>query len=184
MIIGLVRHFKVKYKNYSPFYYPGGYLKAMQEYDEADVLPVDTNLNGIDWETCLSSTFKRARITAEHIYHNEIIFTDLLREVSLSPFTKRNICLPWFVWHIGARIAWHKGSASQEESRLQTLNRAEKIFSIIKDSEKEKILIVSHGFFMKNLVSKLRRKGFTGNIDEIPENGKLYLFENKSFRKS
>ena len=178
MKIGLVRHLRVDYKNYDPIYFPDTYRHVMKAYDNAEIVIGNTYLDGIDWQICFCSSLKRAVETAHQIYKKEIIITDLLREVSLSPFTDREIKLPWFVWHVGARIAWARNSKSQEETRIETYKRIEKLYSQILAAGKENILIVSHGFFMKCFSRFLTEKNFKGSIDNLPRNGKLYIFEN------
>ena len=146
MKIGLVRHFKVDYKSHNPFYYPDEFRLAMKKYDEAEVIIDKTDLGGIDWEICFSSSLKRASITAQSIFTGDIIETDLLREVSLLPFTNINFKLPWFVWHIGARVAWAKNSKSQAETKQETSERMKLIYDNIIDSQRQNVLLVTHGF--------------------------------------
>jgi broad specificity phosphatase PhoE len=183
MKIGLVRHFKVDYKSYSHFYYPEGFRTAMQEYDEAEIILGQTDLNGTDWQICFSSSYKRAIEAAKSIFMNEIIETNLLREVSLQPFTLRKFKLPWFIWHVGARIAWSKNSKSQDETKQETNERIKLIYSKILESERQNILVVSHGFFMKCFSTFLRKNGFKGEIDPFPQNGRLYIFEKNNGAK-
>jgi broad specificity phosphatase PhoE len=179
MKIGLVRHYKVDLKNPKPYYYPEEFRDAMKEYDEADVIKGSTNLDGIDWDICFSSSLKRAVITAKDIYKGEIIITDLIREVSLLPFTMKKIKLPWTIWHICARIAWSKNSKTQDETRQETTERMNLIYKKILDAKKENVLLVTHGFFMKCFIKFLREKSFTGKVEMFPKNGCLYIFENK-----
>lgn len=175
--IGMVRHFKVDYKSHSPFYYPEEFRLAMLKYDEADVLIGKTDLHGIDWDVCFSSSYKRAVITANSIYTKTIIETNLIREVSLLPFTNYKIKLPWFVWHIGARVAWSRNGKSQDETRAETDERMKQIYSQIIDTGKKNVLLVTHGFFMKCFADFLKKKGYQGKIDPFPLNGRLYIFE-------
>jgi broad specificity phosphatase PhoE len=177
MKIGLVRHFKVDYKDYNPFYFPDEYDAAIKGYDEADVILKEIHLDGIDWEICFSSSFSRAIKTAEYIYKKKIIKTELLREVNLKAFTTKRIKLPSFVWHIGARISWSVNGKSQPETKEATEIRIRKIYAMIRNSEKENVLVVSHGFFMKCFASFLIREGYNGKIDPVPHNGKLYVFQ-------
>lgn len=177
MKLGLVRHFKVDYKSYHPFYYPDEYRTAIKGYDEADIILGNTLLNGIDWQICFCSTFKRAMQTAEHIFKKEILKTELLREVDLAPFTNRKIKLPTFIWHGGARISWAMNSKSQPETKNKTIERMKTVYSMAMQTNLDNVLIVSHGFFMKCFADYLRKNGFKGIIDQIPHNGKLYVFE-------
>jgi hypothetical protein len=105
MRIGLIRHYKVDLKNTKSYYSPEEFREAMIEYDEADVIISSIKINQADWEICFVSSLKRTVDTARDICHKEFIKTDLIREVSLLPFTMRRIKLPWALWHICARIA-------------------------------------------------------------------------------
>lgn len=48
---------------------------------------------------------------------------------------------------------------------------------MIYESDYQNILIVSHGFFIRELTKRLNAEGFKGKIDPAPQNGKLYLFQ-------
>ena len=178
MNIGLVRHFKVNLKPGDGILSPAQFASAMSDYDSAPVTPNDLKINNADWEICCSSTLPRAVKTAKTIYNGEIILTDLLKEVPILPFTKKNIKLPSFVWHIGARVAWYRNKTSQPEVRLQTIERVNKVIEMVLSTKYEKVLIVSHGFFMGSLFRELLNRGFKGEMDIGPKNGKLYTLEN------
>lgn len=177
MIIGLVRHFKVDYKS-KLFLNPDGFKNSMKDYDTAPVIPNNLKLKNNDWNICYSSSLPRALTTAKTIYDGEIISTDKLIEVGMTPFTNKNILLPSFFWHIGARKHWYQNKTTQPETREETLQRANDIFDEITNCGKEKILIVSHGFFLRNFYKVLIQNGFNGKIDEAPRNGKLYTMIN------
>jgi len=178
MKIGLVRHFKVDLSFDKKLYTTAQFNKIMSDYDKADVIPNEVNLNGIDWEICFASNLPRAVTTAETIFNGEIITTDNLIEVPLTTFTQKDFTLPGSVWHIGGRIAWYKNKPSQPEGRKGTLKRVNNILEMINSSGKENVLLVSHGFFIGVLVRRLYKLGFKGEIDFSPRNGKLYILEN------
>lgn len=177
MKIGLVRHFKVNVKPGEGGLSSAEFEMAMNNYDNADVIPNNLNIRENDWDICYASTLPRAIKTAKTIYGGEIITTDLIREVPILPFTKRNFVLPAFFWHMAARIAWLKNKPSQPEGKHETENRINKFLEIIDSSGYEKILVVSHGFFMGSLFKILLKKGFKGEMDFRPRNGKLYILE-------
>lgn len=177
MKLGLVRHFKVNIKPGEGLLSASQFSGAMKNYDLADVTPNDLIINKEEWEICYSSSLPRAVKTANIIYNGERIITDLLREVSIYPFTQKNLILPTFIWHAGARIAWFKNKKSQPETNIQTKERVNKFLDLIYSSGKKNILIVSHGFFMGSLVRELIKLGFKGEMDLRPRNGKLYKFE-------
>lgn len=174
MKLGLVRHFKVNIKPGEGKLSSSQFEEAMKNYDFADVTSNGLIINKNEWDICYSSSLPRAVKTAQTIYNGEIITTDLLREVPILPFTKRNIILPSFIWHTAARIAWFKNKPSQPEGKIQTQKRVEEFLNLINSSGKENILIVSHGFFLGSLVRELLKRGFKGEMDMRPRNGKLY----------
>jgi broad specificity phosphatase PhoE len=178
MKIGLVRHFKVVIDPGKRKLSPAEFAEAMQNYDSAPVSRNQLVLNPGDWDICYSSTLPRAVATAEKIFNGRIIKSDLLIEVPISPFTNRNIKLPSFVWHIGARIAWFRSHTSQVEDIKATKMRIEKLYDMIKASGCERILLVSHGYFLKMFTSEMKKKGFKGEEELNIKNGKLYLIEN------
>ena len=178
MKLGLVRHFKVL-TNEKTLLSSQEFAEAMKKYD---ILPVRENgliINSDEWEICYCSTLPRAIQTAETIYNGKTLKTDLLVEVPISPFTKKNIKLPSFIWHIGARIAWYKSHESQIENVNGTKERINKFYEIIKNSGYKNILIVSHGYFLRMFYEEMKKIGFYGNIDVNIINGKLYVIENK-----
>ncbi len=176
MKIGLVRHFQVlsphgnKKLNSTEFNY------RMSGYDIYPVKPNVVNINSDEWDVCYASSLSRAQTTAKTIYDGKIITTPLIVEVPLSAFIKTNIKLHYMIWQIVGRIAWFFSWESQDEVKPKTLSRIDKFLTLIESSKHENILIVSHGFFMKILVSELKKRGFKGDLDFAPKNGKLYRF--------
>jgi len=176
MKLGLVRHFKV-ITNEKIFLSSHKFTKAMANYDVAPVLKNGLRINSNDWDICYCSTLSRAITTAETIYTGEIIKTDLLVEVPISPFTKRNIKLPISVWHIAARYAWYKNHKSQPEGKRATQKRIHKFFELMSNSEHNRILIVAHGYFLHMFYKEMKKKGFKGEVDFGFKNGHLYTIE-------
>ncbi|MFZ1290399.1 MAG: phosphoglycerate mutase family protein [Melioribacteraceae bacterium] len=176
MQFGLVRHFKV-ITNEKIFLNSNEFVEAMRKYDFANVSKNGLKINSNDWDVCYCSTLPRAITTAEEIFFGKIIKTDLLREVPISPFTKRNFKLPVFIWQIGARIAWYKSHKSQTEDVYQTKKRINEFYELIKNSGYEKILIVSHGYFLQMFSQEMFKNGFKGKIDLNIKNAQLYLLE-------
>jgi hypothetical protein len=85
MRIGLVRHFKVKQDMPEQLWVSPSELQAwLDAYDQAEVEIKETDLGGIEWKVCYTSTMPRAVTTAQSIYkgQNAITFTDRLVEVT------------------------------------------------------------------------------------------------------
>ncbi len=173
MKLGLIRHFKVDQRK-KFFLSTDKFNRLMKEYDECPVIPNELTVNHSEWEVCYCSTLPRARKTAESVFNKKIIETDLLVEVPVNSFTDKNITLPLFLWHIGARVAWYKSHKSQLENISQTKRRIENFYEMIVDSGYKNILIVSHGYFLSIFYQEMKKKGFTGIIDINIKNGKLY----------
>ena len=74
-------------------------------------------------------------------------------------------------------LLWLFSLKSQPEVKPQTILRIDKFLKQIESSGHQNILIVSHGFFMKIFVRELLKRGFKGDLDFSPKNGKLYRFE-------
>ena len=176
MKLGLVRHFKV-ITNENTFLTSKEFAKAMENYDVAPVEPNGLKINPDDWDICYCSTLPRAVTTAEKVYDDKIIKSDLLIEVPIKPFTKWNIKLPITFWHIASRYAWYRNHKSQPEGKRETKKRIQKFYDIISNSEYEKILIVAHGYFLHMFYKEMTKKGFTGDVDLGFKNGHLYTIE-------
>ena len=117
MKLGLVRHFKVDLNIYNGKLTPAQLSDIMQQYDVSPVLPKAHTVNSSDWQICYCSTLPRAIATAEKVFDGEIIKTGLLVEVPINPFTKRNISINAYNWHIAARTAWFFNHKSQPEGK-------------------------------------------------------------------
>jgi len=178
MTIGLIRHFKVDLPFNKPSYLPDEFDQQMERYDTAPVIPNKVIMNGIKWDVCYCSDLPRAQTTAKSVWVSDFNTTSLLREVPISAFTKRQIKLPGFLWHLGARISWRKNGKSQPETFAETIKRIEKLYEIIVSDGNENILLVTHGFFIRVFQEHMKKKGFSGEVDFRPVNGKLYVLKN------
>lgn len=178
MKLGLVRHFKVITEE-NMLLSPNEFRQAMEKYDRAPVRGNGLEIDSSAWDICYSSTLPRAVTTAESIFSGKIITTDLLIEVPIAPFTRTNIKLPSFIWHIGSRLAWYKSHKSQRENIHGTKDRIKKFYEKIQSSGYRKILIVSHGYFLRMFYDEMKKLGFEGEVDLNIQNGKLYIIEKK-----
>ena len=178
MKLGLVRHFKVV-TDEKTFLSSEEFSEAMKNYDVAPVISNGLEIKSDDWDICFCSTLPRAITTAESIYSREIIKSNLLVEVPISPFTKLNIKLPISIWHIAARIAWYMSHKSQRESINETRERIKTFYEILKKSGHKRILIVAHGYFLHMFNKEMQKIGFNGDVEVNIQNGKLYQIEKK-----
>lgn len=80
--------------------------KWVIKYDDSGVIENKFETQNIKWDKCFSSDLPRAIKTAQTIFEGEIIKTQLLREVPLSPICETKLKLPHRFWCIAARVAW------------------------------------------------------------------------------
>ncbi|KRG09430.1 histidine phosphatase family protein [Lederbergia galactosidilytica] len=177
MQLGLVRHFNVNHQKPSRWLTADQFRQWVKHYDEAPIGQAE-NLEGkLDWELCFTSDLSRAVQTAKSLCNCEMIETPLLREIPLTAFSQKKCKLPLALWTLCGRVAWFYSHSSQEETRKDTIRRAEEFIEFIKSSSKNRILIVSHGFFLMELSRALVKAGFTGKNKWHYKNGELLLFE-------
>lgn len=176
MKIGLIRHFKVDIQSQN-FLNSSGFDKTMKDYDNAAIIKKHVDLKDIDWQRCISSTLPRAKETAEKIYDGEILFSDLLVEVPMRSVWNINKKIPSFIWHVSSRIAWKRNHPSQIETYRNTQIRVKEFIEKFIYNNDKNTLIVTHGFFMRQLYKALIKEGFKGTIDEVPKNGIIYILK-------
>lgn len=178
MIIGLIRHFKVAYKPEHKWMTSKEFNQWVEHYDRSEIhSPTQSFTNNVQWDVCISSNLLRAINTAEIIFKGPIIETDQLREVGMCSIIQTSIKLHYYVWQMIARTAWFFAHKSQEESIGQTRLRARNIVNeIIENHHESNVLVVSHGAFMKYLITELNRRGYKGKGAFTPRNGEIYTF--------
>lgn len=112
------------------------------------------------------SNLIRTRLTAETLFgQRSFIRSDLIHEVPIRSAIDSKVCLPLWLWYALARIQWICGSTRQPESMKKTRERAERFVSEILHNN-EDCIIVTHGFFMRMLISQMKRKGL--KADNMP----------------
>lgn len=176
MKIGLVRHFKVQH-NFGKYMTSEDFRKYVDYYDRAEVIPKEVDMRNMVWDKCYSSDLPRAVRTAQAIYNGEILKTELLREIRLSPAFNTEFRIPLTTWNVLGRLAWYMSHNSQAEKRHETEKRAKDFLLNILSLGESNILIVSHGGMMFHIQKELSRNGFRGERFTKAENGRLYIFE-------
>lgn len=180
MRVGIIRHFKVNYQK--KFFMTSAEFKEWEEnYNKSDVIKKNVELMEIQWDKCYSSTLIRALVTARHVYKNDIIQNDLIRETIIDPIFKSSIRFPYWFWAVSGRIAWYFNHKSQQENKSVTERKASQFVDLLVEEAKiegvENVLIVTHGFFMFSLQKELKKRGFRGRLIYSPKNGILYLYK-------
>jgi broad specificity phosphatase PhoE len=175
--IGLIRHFEVT----KPM--PSGWLTLLdltrwrEAYDEAEIIPRELDLGGIEWRECFSSDLPRAYITAQAAFPGAIKQLSELREPQVLQFQSGNLKLPFGAWRWILRLAWMSSHSSQRAIKEEFMARVRALADDIIANAQEDTLIVSHAGIMAFLRKELLRLGFAGPKFGLAQNGKLYVFE-------
>ena len=90
-----------------------------------------------------------------------------IREVPLRSAFDTTIKVPLWAWNVSGRMQWFFNRKRQAESRKETIKRADDVIRILEQNRQDCIL-VTHGFFMKTLVQRMKKHGY-----EIRGNQKL-----------
>jgi broad specificity phosphatase PhoE len=172
--VTLLRHYKVIHSRQRK-YTPAGYLIALREYDEAEVLNQYITLPN-EYQRIITSTMKRTQQTFAFIYgrrkHEE---TALLNEVPMMPFTKRNREYDATFLDVTARVQWMFNNRNQPETRKLTITRArEFIDQYLQDGNS--CLIIGHGFFLRTLAKQMLKNGFKGKEIMYIRNGEYHTY--------
>jgi broad specificity phosphatase PhoE len=178
MQLGLARHFQIPHNRFQMLDGPG-FDGWAHWYDTTDVHSKPVPRAGEGWDLCYCSDLPRAQYTANYLFSGPIEVTPLLREVPFSGFLPRRARLPLFLWQSTSRLGWYLNHKSQSENRRQTLGRIVAFAKMLQERHQgdERILIVSHGFYMQFLEKELLRSGFRGQVPMRPHGGIIYRFE-------
>ena len=177
MKIGIIRHFKVNYKPKLRWMDSEQFDKWIEEYNNSEIIPLNNIGNNGDWDICFSSDLKRAEYTAKLIYDGIIIKTKDLREIGIKTFFKTKIKFHHIIWLITNRIIWYFSKESEGETKNEAILRAKRFIDLIEVSDYSKILVVSHGLFMKYLNKELKQRKYKGRMKLFPKNGKLIIYK-------
>lgn len=174
MQIGLIRHFKVKIKSPGRFLLSADEMIAwFDEYATAEIMHAAVDLKGVDWQHCFSSPLPRALQTANAIFPGEIVCADILQELNVLPMLHKKLRLPAVIWGI---VILTKSTSNNAVTRQFRQNISAFVDQILANHDRP-LLVVSHGFVMMYLQKELLKRGFKGDKFRLPENGKVYLFE-------
>ncbi len=170
----LLRHFRVKDGCEKKLFSSSEIDAWVALYDRYDLDYHDILLPKV--ERVYTSALSRAKRSAEYlglVYREDALFN----EVEAKAFVETRWKFPKFLWLFFGRILWTLNLVKRSESKADTLARVKEAVETIMIDSSERIMIVSHGFFMILLVQELRKNGFEGEMDSHPKNGKLYTFQ-------
>lgn len=175
MKIGLVRHFRVKQDYPKRLVSAEEVMKWFNEYENAEVEDGETDLLGIEWQSCFTSNLHRAALTADKIFKGSIVRTEQLREVP-NPILSSKLRLPFILWAVYIRLSWITDPKIRVQRKQAESNLKQFLDEVV--HRQEDVLIVSHGAVMMLISKILKKRGFHGPKLGNPQNGKLYIFEN------
>ncbi|MCR8656690.1 histidine phosphatase family protein [Paenibacillus endoradicis] len=175
MKVGLVRHFSVVDITKALWMTSSEFNSWVEYYDQCDIKS-DEFIEKIYWDLCYSSDQPRSVKTAELIFKDKIITTNLLREIHIKAILQTKFKLHRSFWLILGRVGWLLNHSTQE-SKQDTILRAKRVIDEIELNDNSNILVVTHGAFMTVLSKELKRRGYIGDNFLRPLNGKVYLFE-------
>jgi broad specificity phosphatase PhoE len=174
--ITLLRHFRVKDDCPKKYFSSTEIDRWVQRYDTFALDYHDIALPLVD--KVYTSALSRAKRSAKYLdldYEESALFN----EVSAKAFVDTSLKLPKSLWLFLGRVYWTMGWVKRSESKAETYARASEAVEILLALKEERILVLSHGFFMIVLAKELQRRGFRGALDRYPKNGKLYTFSEK-----
>lgn len=135
---------------------------ACKEYDMAHIENLD-NPCRIECNDIYISKYLRSFETAEALFGSEdYIKMDHIGEVPLRSFADSKIQFPLWIWNVMGRLQWYFNFSRQQESRYATIKRADIVITELEERNKDCVL-VTHGFFMKTLIHRLRKRGYIVN---------------------
>lgn len=158
MKITIIRHGKVNMK-WKKWYTSEQFDRDCAKYDISPICPIDDTPEELRGEIYIS-TLQRSFQTAERLFGKRtFVETELLNEVPLRSFCDSKISLPLWMWNVGGRLQWMMQSRRQPERKADTQKRARRLVENLIEQNRDCIL-VSHGFFMRTLITELKRQGF------------------------
>lgn len=167
-MIYFLRHFKIKDRSKN-WLNSDEFDKWVKDYDTFELKYSDIVLpNNID--KIYVSSQNRAIKTANFL-KLDYETSDLLVEVPIKSFINTKFKFPKWLWLLIGRLAWFF-NLTKNETREQTNKRVETFISDI--DLNSNILIISHGFFMMQLIKKSKLLGFEENIPLKLKNGMIY----------
>jgi broad specificity phosphatase PhoE len=167
--IYLMRHFRVNDQQ-TNWLNSHAFDQWVDAYDRFPLVYKQIDLPKVD--AVYVSTQKRAIKTAEFLELEAIPSEDLI-EVEAKAFFKTNLKLPKSFWLMIGRLLWY-GNVTKHESRNQTIERARRMIQQLQDADSQSTLLISHGLFLKVLIGEFKKQGYSGHMDKVPKNGKVY----------
>lgn len=159
MKIYIIRHAKVDMK-WPKLCTSMEFDRACEKYDESSIIDSTAQNKGLNIQKLYVSELSRSQETAKCLFpSHKFVIKGLLNEVPLKSSFDCYIKLPLLLWNITGRLQWFLNNTRQPEIQRCTIARAEKISELLLKN-KEDAILVTHGFYMKTLISQFRKHSF------------------------
>ena len=163
----VIRHEKVD-MTWDRKYNSAAYDLACEQYDRCPIAFPDKKYAKIAgagkiYVSGLSRTYETACRLFEE---TDFVETALLNEVPLRSFKDTKRSYPLWVWNFIGRFQWFLGRSRQSESREKTRIRVREMIRSL-ETRQEDCYLVTHGFYMRVLISELRRCGYRIRREKI-----------------
>jgi broad specificity phosphatase PhoE len=159
MKVVLVRHAQVAF-SWQARYSSETFAADCQKYDRAGIGSIAGEKQSVHNQRVYVSQLPRTKDTATGLFDNcRILETDLLNEVSMSPFTDTRALLPAVIWFTLARVQWFLNHRRQVEKRADTAKRVMAFIDLL-ETKAEDCTVVGHAFYFICLARALRKRGW------------------------
>lgn len=158
MKIFIFRHAKVNMK-WQKSYNSKEFDEACAKYDQSEIVFTQKLAANIQYKKIYISGFYRSLKTAQALFPNEEYTEICVGEVPVKSFISTAKKLPLWIWDFFGRVQWFINCGVQPELRRQTVRRADFAINELL-ARNEDCEIVTHGFFMKTFISRLKKCGF------------------------
>lgn len=159
MKIYIIRHAKVDMK-WPKWCSSIAFDRACETYDKSYIDNSTVQAKNIDIQQIYVSQLSRSQETAKCLFpYQNYIIEGLLNEVPLKSSIDCFRNLPLWFWNITGRLQWFFNHDRQPETRRYTRERADKFSELLIENSMD-ALVVTHGFYMKMLINRLRKHGF------------------------
>lgn len=161
----VIRHGKVAYQ-WRSFSTSEQFDRDCEAYDKALVTPLTVDVPVEELHKIYISSLSRSRETAVQIFGEKALVSEerltesrLLDEVPLRASVASKTKLPLGFWNLSGRLQWIFNNPRQQETRKETIQRAEQFIQLILRDGKD-CAVVTHGFFMQVLIRCMKKNGF------------------------
>lgn len=176
MTIILIRHEKVD-MTWDKKYNSATYDLACGKYDKCPVIADRCrHFKPHAVKTIYISELLKTYETAHKLFGDRHFEkTSFINEVPLRSFKDTEKMYPLWLWNFMGRLQWFMQNKRQAESRKETMTRADKMIDLL-EQRGEDCYIVTHGFYMRTLLTKLKKRKYRikrnrvfgiSNLDEI-----------------